>query len=228
MEPAKHEVRKNAMSIISNVSKLNRTPEKDRQDIIGSISEAVFATISIIETLMHVGLVSPHNGSIVKRELIFLVRLADGHVYTSENQSSLDQTIFDVPAVRERVGVKKTADEKEKRQSDQDLFLTQIKEQGLGTTGVQSVGEKRYDQGAFGKETSKVNLKGHIGHLSDNRISSIIGLLKTKSHLSVRDFTEVIPGVSEKTIQRELAILLNKGIISRVGERRWTRYSLAE
>jgi len=44
--------------------------------------------------------------------------------------------------------------------------------------------------------------------------------------LSVKDFTRVIKDCSEKTIQRELLDLVEKGIVKKEGERRWSRYSL--
>jgi hypothetical protein len=37
----------------------------------------------------------------------------------------------------------------------------------------------------------------------------------------------VVRGVSEKTIQRELSLLVLEGTVRKQGERRWTTYSLA-
>ena len=43
----------------------------------------------------------------------------------------------------------------------------------------------------------------------------------------IKDLTPVIKGCSEKTIQRELATLVDKGIVNKEGERRWSVYSMA-
>ncbi len=224
IEPAKFEVRKNAISLVENVSKLNRTSEKDRQEVIGSIGEMAFAIISIVETLMHVGVVSVDNGSIIKRELVFLVKLADGHVTSTENKGSLDQEVFNVPAVQERFETKKVHGELQKKQSRKTPLLENQESVSLGVNEENGQGR---NQVFGGKKTEDFSI-GHIGQsISDNRISSIVSLLKVRSGLSVKDFMEVIPGVSEKTIQRELAVLADKGVVIRAGERRWTRYSLA-
>jgi len=42
----------------------------------------------------------------------------------------------------------------------------------------------------------------------------------------VKDFAKVITDISEKTIQRELLDLVQRGVIKKEGERRWSRYSL--
>ena len=61
----------------------------------------------------------------------------------------------------------------------------------------------------------------------NSRQENIISLLKKDSNLTIKDFTKVIKDCSEKTIQRELISLVEKGLIKRVGERRWSTYSLA-
>jgi predicted HTH transcriptional regulator len=60
----------------------------------------------------------------------------------------------------------------------------------------------------------------------NNRQETIINLLRTKSNLTVKDVAQVVTDCSEKTIQRELISLVEKGLIKREGERRWSRYSI--
>jgi predicted transcriptional regulator len=58
------------------------------------------------------------------------------------------------------------------------------------------------------------------------RQESIVNILKTQSNLTIKDFSKVIRDCSEKTIQRELLDLVQKGVIKKEGERRWSKYSL--
>lgn len=58
------------------------------------------------------------------------------------------------------------------------------------------------------------------------RRDTIVAVLKQKPQVSVKDITAVIPGVSEKTIQRELLALVSEGVLKKEGERRWSTYSL--
>ena len=55
----------------------------------------------------------------------------------------------------------------------------------------------------------------------------IIDVLKKNRDVTIKDLTVFIKDCSEKTIQRELAVLTAIGLVTKSGERRWTRYSLA-
>lgn len=60
-----------------------------------------------------------------------------------------------------------------------------------------------------------------------SRKDSILAILRTNSNLTIKDFAKVIKDCSEKTIQRELIALVKSGVVKRVGERRWSTYSLS-
>lgn len=61
-----------------------------------------------------------------------------------------------------------------------------------------------------------------------DRAERIKTVLEAKPKASIKDIAEVITDVSEKTIQRELNSLIEKGQVVREGERRWSRYSVAD
>jgi DNA-binding transcriptional ArsR family regulator len=61
---------------------------------------------------------------------------------------------------------------------------------------------------------------------STTRQESILEILRTKGSSYIKDISMLIREVSEKTIQRELQALVEKGIVEKTGERRWTTYSL--
>ena len=68
-------------------------------------------------------------------------------------------------------------------------------------------------------------IKDNNAFKSNNRQGIIIGLLKKKKELSIKDIAVIIKDVSEKTIQRELISLIEAGLVSKTGERRWSKYS---
>ncbi|MFA6502972.1 MAG: DeoR family transcriptional regulator [Candidatus Paceibacterota bacterium] len=85
-------------------------------------------------------------------------------------------------------------------------------------------------KGAHGKGASS---KGHIkdttnvgGGIKD-RQESVLSVIRAKGSVSIKDISTLIRGVSEKTIQRELAALVSSGLVIKQGERRWSTYSLA-
>lgn len=61
----------------------------------------------------------------------------------------------------------------------------------------------------------------------DDRRKIILALIKQKPALTVKDIARSIPGVSEKTIQRELFAMVGDGVLIKKGDRRWSTYSLA-
>lgn len=81
---------------------------------------------------------------------------------------------------------------------------------------------------------SKGQDKGHVSDTpapavepkKSDRREAILSVLRSKGPSFIKDISTVIRDVSEKTIQRELQALVQEGMVSRVGERRWTTYSL--
>jgi hypothetical protein len=69
---------------------------------------------------------------------------------------------------------------------------------------------------------------GAIAVKKNSRQSIIISLLKRKKEIMIKDVSPLIAGVSEKTIQRELLSMVHSGVLKKEGEKRWSRYSLAE
>lgn len=59
-----------------------------------------------------------------------------------------------------------------------------------------------------------------------DRATRIKTVLEAKPEATIKDIAEVITDVSEKTIQRELNSLIEKGQVIREGERRWSKYSV--
>ena len=70
--------------------------------------------------------------------------------------------------------------------------------------------------------------KNGNGHKrKDLRKNTILDFIKRHNNVSIKDIAPNIIGCSEKTIQRELIELISKGKITKAGERRWSRYSIA-
>ena len=60
-----------------------------------------------------------------------------------------------------------------------------------------------------------------------DRTVRIKTVLEAKSEATIKDIAEIITDVGEKTIQRDLNNMIEKGQVVRQGERRWSKYSLA-
>lgn len=68
---------------------------------------------------------------------------------------------------------------------------------------------------------------GAVSVKKNSRQSTIISLLKRKKEIMIKDISAIIDGCSEKTIQRELLAMVSAGILRKIGEKRWSRYTLA-
>jgi|SRR3989344_4075036 len=75
---------------------------------------------------------------------------------------------------------------------------------------------------------SRIKEFGAVSVKKTSRQATIITLLKRKKEIMIKDVSPLISGCSEKTVQRELAEMVAAGILSRIGEKRWSRYTLAE
>ncbi|MBI4065698.1 hypothetical protein HY412_00700 [Candidatus Kaiserbacteria bacterium] len=71
--------------------------------------------------------------------------------------------------------------------------------------------------------------KGHIKdtNVVKDRRDAIMSVIKDKERASIKDISTLIRDISEKTIQRELLALIADGAVIKIGERRWSTYSLA-
>lgn len=67
------------------------------------------------------------------------------------------------------------------------------------------------------------------GNTSDlDRRERIKVVLSAKGEATIKDISDIITDVSSKTIQRELNAMIEDSLVKRQGERRWSKYSLAE
>lgn len=64
--------------------------------------------------------------------------------------------------------------------------------------------------------------------LSGIRASQILSVLSGGPSFGIREIAEHLPEYSEKMIQRELADLVVAGQVTKAGDKRWSRYSLAK
>ncbi len=61
---------------------------------------------------------------------------------------------------------------------------------------------------------------------ASSRRDQILRFLKSHGESSIKDISQAVPAVSNKTVQRELSDLVRLGQVSREGDRRWSRYRL--
>jgi predicted HTH transcriptional regulator len=64
-------------------------------------------------------------------------------------------------------------------------------------------------------------------HIPSERKDRIRAIVREKGQVGIKDISDIITGVSEKSIQRDLNDMIEKGEIVRIGERRWSTYRMS-
>lgn len=101
---------------------------------------------------------------------------------------------------------------------------------GLSTAGLQAKfllkSPLEGDAKLKDKNFSRTSRNGNalLKKRQSNRRDSILALFKDNDSISIKDAATSVIGYSEKTIQRELLSLVQEGLLTKEGERRWTTY----
>ena len=86
------------------------------------------------------------------------------------------------------------------------------------------VAPKSMNQGVVQKLQQKTS---YVPKGNDERKGALLAVIDSRGAVTIRDLVSVVPGISEKTIQRELQAMIVDGVLRKEGDRRWTTYSRA-
>lgn len=208
-EPIKWELRDKGIDLLSSSFSTSNSLPGDKNVIIQSLFTAALETLSLLNVAKVSNLISEMNHRLLVREIDgIVVMLKDRLAQNAENAGYiLSESFFKTP----------------------DLFASGFKSINKTDSGNKVDYYKSQKSGFDQNSQDKQGYtKGHlVGHDKKNhRQETILSILSSQSNLTIKDFSKVITDCSEKTIQRELIVLVEKGLIRKDGERRWSRYSL--
>lgn len=97
--------------------------------------------------------------------------------------------------------------------------------------GVRLPEEKQNVLYGLGSESNVEKTQKNVQYVNktagNGRLQKIVGLVKkAKNPVSIKDIARSFDGMSEKTIQRDLVVLVTQGVLKKEGDRRWSRYSV--
>ncbi|MBU6427054.1 hypothetical protein KGQ27_02330 [Patescibacteria group bacterium] len=197
-EPMKWELRDRGMDLLSSSFSASNAVPGDKNYIIQSLFTAALETISLLNVAKVSNLISEMNYSVLVKEIDQIVALMKDRLSESAQSAGLvlSEQFFKTPSLFTG-GFKAATKSKNEANSHKSRQLSDV------SSGHSAVEEKKA-----------------------KRRDDIINVLKGQSNLTIKDFAKVIKDCSEKTIQRELIEMVEKGLIRKEGERRWSRYSL--
>lgn len=180
--------------------------------------EKTISTLICIEQILtlfdiaHISrMISTGNHAVIVREFSIFRKAVEDLIKTEESRIVFPVDLF------------ATKEEREMKGNPQDTYFNS---RNLGDG-------KNTHKGQFGgsillkSSPSRVfNNKNNIKPNKEDRMNLILKLIKKDMDVSIKDIHNHFADCSEKTIQRELAKMLLKGLIVRKGDKRWSRYSL--
>lgn len=225
-EPIKWKMRDAAARLLSYSINLSNQGHRNRADAMNNFTAVSFEIVSLLEAANISELFSPMNCAIIKFEIEKNIELVELKERNLNAKFLLSKNFFEtndglLSGLNEGGRTNQNSDIKDTEKNiDQNSSKKQNQEENFGKGQINIKDIKKEV-----KDTS-VN-KGHIIKDKDKRYEVIINLLKKTKEISVKDVSSIVSDCSEKTIQRELLSLVDKGVLKKEGERRWSKYSLA-
>lgn len=233
-EPLKWKLRSLGSELLSSSILLKDGVSKKDKAVL-DIRSVVLEVTALFSVAKQAGMISDMNFEIVNREFSLLLNsISLSSESYGDDTSTLREGFFHVDQnVQARAIKSETKDVPEENDYLKDK--NKISPEATPTTELLNIDEylshkksEPHSESKVAKETSSFKEYGAVAVKKNSRQSIIIGLLKRKKEIMIKDVSPLIDGCSEKTIQRELLSMVHQGILKKEGEKRWSRYSLAK
>ncbi len=214
-DPFKWDIRGKAIAMMRYASSVNGATQTEVDIRLENLLQTIREIVALLDVGLLSGFVSPMNHSILKRELDAF------HVYYSmikQKESYAPPPLFEKRFFGRPLP--KTVSQGAAQEDQREGFAVPKKEAVKDTYRTTDEATKEIEKD---NTISQVTIRQSAG----NRRDIILQLLSRMDVLSIKDFMNVIQGCSEKTVQRELSVMVHEGILKRHGKRRWSKYSLA-
>ncbi len=230
-EPLKWKLRELASHLLSSSMSFKSYLFEERDYAGLENRQTVLEIMALILMAKNVGLLSETNHALLSQEFSKYLEIIGfpAGLEESNGRAVLSEKFFSTPPRDPQISapdtdnsIKDKSFEREEKppvpKGLQAGYLPQIRPETrvISDKSPQDDAEKPLKQ--FGVVSVKKN----------GRQSVIINLLKRKKEIMIKDVSPLISGCSEKTIQRELSAMVAAGILKKIGEKRWSRYSLAQ
>lgn len=224
-EPLKNYLRTKCIELMSYIISLAKGPSCLDEEAFFKVVSLMSEIDSSLRISLSIGLISEMNYSILGEEYKSFLE-----VVKQKKEEGLGRKIIfpenffdeeDKDAFKNAVNKKE--EHKEITRGSKGHYKGQEKQDKTEEKVIKDISQ------ISSKKTSEksVNTKESVkSGGSVTRQEMMLILIKEKKEVSVKDIAKKVKGISEKTIQRELLSMVNKNILKKQGERRWSRYSL--
>lgn len=201
------------------------------------VSGKLVSLINLLNSALIVGAVSEKNYQVfsseianVTGEIKALVKIHSEQLRSLKSSSNADAVVVELPKKMFSVGGSGHLNSKNSQGVNN---LKSIKESGRNVAprayykrhiSIKDNLSQNPNPQSVARDNNTLPGAGVPVSTLNKRQLDIINILAISSNLSIKDFSLRIKDCSEKTIQRELNYLTDMGLISKTGEKRWTRY----
>ena len=237
-EPLKGHLRTLCVEMIRGSNALKAGGRVSEADVLDNIHSNIGEILSLLEIAFIAGLISEMNFTILKREFVVVRDVVDLQKVSRESRtdSILANDFFAPP--------------------EPSVFANEVKQSSIPAPIPPSPrNHQGHSIGHTEPRMSDRNTKGHTAPQSqspslrggttklfgtlnsssrsvsniaiESRRVRILKLIKDNREVMIKDIVKHFPDLSEKTIQRELVSFVESGVLKKLGERRWSRYTLA-
>lgn len=222
-EPLKWELRSRGLELLSDICALGIGSMEERAVFFSRTQNAIIEIISLLEIGRVGALISDMNCAILKREYGILSNiLQEGE----QIKSPAEKFVSELFKEEERLSSDTVHNRNEGYKGHQDVLYKNRNDNV--PYGKLSVSFSANRAGVVAKRNIKDISRGRdaVAVERQNRKNLIIELVKKEKEITIKDAMSVIKGCSEKTIQRELGVLVSDNVLKKEGKKRWSRYSL--
>ena len=244
-EPLKWGIRESGIELIRHTLSFKERSTVNSKESVSDMFAELARLFSLVELAYVADLLSPMNFSVLKKELEAVQSTVEGKWRSTSPLVSppfFDESFFGIskelfPEQRESgltlpsslsgsmedVSIRSFAELERLKRVQKDIYKGQedMKDNVLYKKQV-TVKSPRIASSAKKPSASLPSDK-----LKEERTQLVLSVLKKQNKAMIKDFSSVIAGCSEKTIQRLLTELVQGGVLKKEGDRRWSRYSIA-
>jgi hypothetical protein len=213
-EPLKWALREMSLKLLQKISSTAHIRLPDREKTVLEIISTAKEFGLLVETAEAAGFMSDMNAQVLRGELQLLASFVEERYqdrFTMTSLLQLREEFFHV----------------EQPASDSVLYNNMSFTKPIDkrtNTVVQNLTNK-FSPKPITHPISQV-AKGQVPTDRSQRQQIIIETAKSIGSFSIKDISHKIQNCSEKTIQRELLDMVKDGILTKEGERRWSKYAL--
>lgn len=230
-EPLKWRLRTSATELIERVMSFIKEDKNKANEYL--YRAHFFGCLSALISLLNVGegsgAVSDANATLLKREISSFFPIFQEKIFSLRIKQDTLPIAPELPLRRRQKTINYLS--RTERRESRKRFVERILRPLENTQETGNVRYKSKGQDIAGssntmsvtKNVGKIKTETHM-----SRQQAIVFALKDKKQLTAREMMSVITGYGEKTIQRELVTLVEKGVLKKVGKKRWTAYAFVQ